>query len=213
MKVEVIHSDEGVQIHLENEDGSKTVWLCDTEQAAIFKLASLLFSAKEDPKQAKRSILIGDFDAPEPEKKALSERAKSVEKRLQKDGLVKKSTSTEKGLEANEELIELLKKMKDQQVQPYTEKWLQPAIHVYPAVVQPQIPIQTPYVGDLPFDGTGYGFPNKFGVIDVNVSNQIGASVKPMSLTNMVLTDSDAGVTFDGAQKIHHFNTSFNVNR
>lgn len=164
MKVEVVRSDEGVELHLEREDGSKTVWLCDTDQAAIFKLASLLFSAQEDPKQAKRSILIGDYDAPEPEKKTLAERAAKVAQRLEKSGLAKKGLELKVDPDLSK-FAELLKKVQEEKFyEPAAPlaPFYNPAIHIYPASIPLQQPNMMPYVGDpLP----GYGYP----AIDVNV--------------------------------------------
>jgi hypothetical protein len=217
VKVEVLHTGEGVEIHLENEDGSKTVWLCDNEQAAIFKLANLLFSAQEDPKQIKRSLLIGDFDRAEEaksedRKKPLADRAADVAARLEKEGLVKKG-SVKKGIEGNEELYKLLEQMKKQGPAPYTEEFLKPAVHVYPAVYQP-VPLVMPMVGDFPFDGTGIKpFMDGYGTVtDVNVSGINGASAKPMNFSNVVLEDVSLGCTISGNQKVHHFKTSFGMN-
>lgn len=189
MKVEVVRSDEGVELHLECEDGSKTVWLCDTDQAAIFKLASLLFSAQEDPKQAKRSILIGDYDAPEPEKKTLAERAAKVAERLEKGGLAKKGQSekSDSGLDLSK-FEELLKKVQAEKfyepVAPATP-FYNPPIHIYPASIPFQQPSLMPYVGDLL---PGYGYPT----IDVNVcgtanngSNLTGAGAMTIKETSL----------------------------
>lgn len=210
MKIEVLRSDDGVEIHRENEDGSKTVWLCDNDEVAIFKVNTLLFSTKDDPKLAKRSILIGDFDRAEEEnaveKKPLASRAAEVAKRLESGGLIKKGQKAEKSLEVNEELLELLKKMKDTPPKPLTDDFFSPGIHVYPATIQPFVMPSYPQVGGMPFN-------QPYGTIDVNVCGDlIGAtSSKPM-MSSMVVTDTSLGSTYSNGQKTHLFKTSFNGN-
>jgi hypothetical protein len=222
MKVEVLRTDDGVEIHRENEDGSKTVWLCDNDQVAAFKLNTLLFSVKDDPSLSKRSILIGDFDRAEEEKaiekKPLAKRAADVADRLGKEGFVKKSQKTEKGVEVNEELLELLKQMKGVpfQSQPLGDDFFKPSVHIYPAAM-PLQPSIMPQIGGFPFDNTGAPFNQPYGTIDVNVCGAgiYGASAKPTmpgQAMNMTLTDTAIGCTFNGSQKVHTFKTSFGGN-
>jgi len=61
MKFEVRHRQDGsVEIRIREEGGKITVWLCQDAQAALFKLAQIL-SFADDPKETRRSILVGTF--------------------------------------------------------------------------------------------------------------------------------------------------------
>lgn len=166
MKLEILRSDQGVEIHLHNEDGSITVWLCDSDQAAVFKLSSLIFSTAEDPKMAKRSILVGDFE-PEAAKreKPLVERAEEVAKRLGVK-VDRKAKESEAGMaKASEQFAELLEQLKKNQLTPaYDQPFIQP--YTYP---KPAWPMSYPYVGDP------IGFPGGSVIVDVNAGKPYGA--------------------------------------
>ena len=92
MKLEILRSGDEVEIHRQNDDGTKTVWICENEQAALFKLASLITTREEDPKQAKRSILVGTFgkkgDSAK-RKPALDDLSRKLTEELEKQGLEK----------------------------------------------------------------------------------------------------------------------------
>lgn len=98
MKLEILRHAEAVELRLTEDDGSTKVWLCDNEQTALFKLASLLFATPESPKVAQRSILVGDFEKTDPEaaKKAdeFAELLKKVKEQLTKDGFQPKVSPT-----------------------------------------------------------------------------------------------------------------------
>lgn len=88
MKLEITRHGEAVELRLVKDDGKITVWLCDCEQTALYKLANLLFSTPESDKQLKRSILVGEFskkDA-EPERPDMSKIAEEIKKAIQKEG-------------------------------------------------------------------------------------------------------------------------------
>lgn len=88
MKLEVKRRDNGmVEIHLKEEDGKLVVYLCEDGQAAIFKLAQLLFQMGDDPKENRRSILVGEFTKKE-KKPSLHEKMKDILKELKKAGFV-----------------------------------------------------------------------------------------------------------------------------
>jgi hypothetical protein len=198
MKVEILKSDEGVQIHLENEDGSKTVWLCDTEQAAIFKLANLLFSAQEDPKQAKRSILIGDFDAPEPKEKPLAERAEKIREDLKKSGLAQKGGDM--AAKDLEKFKDILKKMQEAQEisAPFTVPSIYdtPGIKIYPASIPQPIPMM-PYIGDLPYSVSGTGQPWWVQSQNIQVTNFSGAALVETPAADVLTANGSAVKMFN----------------
>lgn len=88
MKLDVKRRDDGmVEIHIREEDGKIVVYLCEDSQAAIFKLAHLLFSVGDDPKENRRSILVGTFEKKKPRPRLTDEQKKLVEG-LKKAGLV-----------------------------------------------------------------------------------------------------------------------------
>lgn len=164
MKFDIFRSDQGVEIHLHNDDGSRTVWLCDDVQVAFYKLASLLFSQPEPAKNARRSILIGDFaaEAPKPAEKTLAERGEEVKKRLSKDGLAPKGAIQSKDAETKIEpaispdiqkaLEEMLKGINDGTYKKYPTQPLQPygPMPTYPYIGDP-----VPWPGSYTSDGTG----------------------------------------------------------
>ncbi len=89
MKLEILKKRNAVEIHQTNDDGSVTVWVCDSEQAAMFKLASIIFSREEKPEEAKRSILVGTFSKKkaEPKRPDLDEIAKLIAEKFAKEGM------------------------------------------------------------------------------------------------------------------------------
>jgi hypothetical protein len=88
MKLDVKRRDNGmVEIRLEEEGGKLTVYLCEDGQAAIFKLAQLIFSMGDDPRENRRSILVGTFEKERP-KPDLNEKAKDILEELKKAGFV-----------------------------------------------------------------------------------------------------------------------------
>lgn len=198
MKFEIKRSEQGVEIHLFNEDGSLTVWLCDSEQAAVFKLTSLIFSRAENQDQAKRSILVGDFDladAPKREK-PLSERAAEVGKRLIGLGATEKGKTGPKPSQTQEEQADLVKELIDQlkkgTIQPYVNPLGAPNVYpgVYPGVA-PSFPFKdNTYVGDLP------SFPGSSIIVDVcggtSWSSIVGSSVNMASAVGQI-TDAEVG--------------------
>lgn len=89
MKLEVKRRDNGmVEFHLMAEDGKITVYLCQDYQAAIFKLAQLLFQAGDDPEERRRSILVGTFEKERP-KPDLTEEQKKFLEEFKKLGFIK----------------------------------------------------------------------------------------------------------------------------
>ena len=88
MKLDVKRRDDGmVELHLIAEDGKVTVYLCQDSQAAIFKLAQLLFSMGDDPKENRRSILVGTFEKEKP-RPELTEAQKKILEEMKKAGFV-----------------------------------------------------------------------------------------------------------------------------
>lgn len=182
MKLEILKSDEGVQIHLENEDGSKTVWLCDTEQAAIFKLASILFSAPEDPKHAGRCIMVGEFTKEPEEKRSLSERAAEVAKTVEKSGLQKKGDASKPDVDM-EKFAELIKLFQKEQPAtfdtPILAPFMVPNVKIYPASFPQPVPMM-PYIGDFPMESYPFIDVNVGGGQGLNVNHTIDLSKQDM---------------------------------
>lgn len=152
MKLEVVRDGEAVELRLTEQDGSITVWVCDNEQTALYKLAALLFSKPEDEKKLRRSILVGTFEEKKPEKKRpLEEVAKDAEKRLGEKGLVKKG-----GFPDQAELEKLLKQISEQaDLQPFLYPGLLPSMPNYPMKKMGIYPM-LPQIGDyVPLTPTG----------------------------------------------------------
>ncbi len=152
MKLEIKKTDDGVEIHLMKDDGSKTVWLCEDETAAFYKLSSLVFSTAEDQKQSKRSILISEY-GPEkaPDKEPLSKRAERLRERLAKELPQKQDEaaqivpSTIPAADPSlQEILEILKSQKT--TSPY--KYPLGTPQIIPQI-GPQVP-SYPYIGDFP---------------------------------------------------------------
>jgi hypothetical protein len=151
MKLDIKKDGDAVEIHLANDDGSITVWLCDSQEVALYKLASILFSRPEGDKRAKRSILVGTFEEKAVEKKvSLSERSKVVKERLVKGGLAEKSDGELAISPDIEKMIEAMKQLP--QYSPYQVPLAQPFIHKYDPNLYPQ-------VGDFTVGGVGAGLP------------------------------------------------------
>ncbi len=85
MKIEIVKSEHGVELRRHNEDGSITVWLCETPEAALFQAASLLYGRDPDPK---RSILVGVFVKKDDPRITMAEQAEAIKKKLAEDGIV-----------------------------------------------------------------------------------------------------------------------------
>ena len=89
MKLDVKRRDNGmVELHLTAEDGKITVYLCQDSQAALFKLAQLLFAMGDDPKENRRSILVGTFEKERPKPELTEEQNKLLEE-FKKLGFIK----------------------------------------------------------------------------------------------------------------------------
>ena len=88
MKIEVVNRRNAVEVRQLNDDGTMTVYLCENPQAALFKIASLVYSIEEPKEEAKRSILVGTFGEKkkQPERPNLEEIAKKVAEEMEKQG-------------------------------------------------------------------------------------------------------------------------------
>lgn len=152
MKFEILKDGEAVEIRIAEDDGSFTIWVCDNEQTAVYKLAALMFSRPEDEKRLKRSILVGNFTEKKPEKKlTIEEIAKKSEERLKKIGLFKKEGVDQPTMD-QEQLYDLLKKLTEQaKVMPLGGGFI-PSVPNYPGYPMP-------YVGDpvMPLGGQPIG--------------------------------------------------------
>lgn len=170
MKFEILKDGEAVEIRIAEDDGSFTIWVCDNEQTAVYKLAALLFSKPEDEKRLKRSILVGNFvPKPAEKKRTLEEVAKESSKRLSDGGLVRKEDATQPLIDS-EQLKELLKQLTEQaKITIPLGGGFKPSIPNYP---YPGYPM--PYIGDpVPLGSAGLipGWPNG-GMMTVNYSSQ-----------------------------------------
>lgn len=89
MSFSVIKRQDGtVELRIQEDGGGATIWLCENEQEALFRLASLLFSPEKPPKEG-RSILVGTFRKKEEERPVdMEELAKKLAEELKKEGLV-----------------------------------------------------------------------------------------------------------------------------
>jgi hypothetical protein len=87
MKIEIVKSERGVELRRHNEDGSITIWLCETPEAALFQAASLLYGRDPDPK---RSILVGVFVKKDDPRITMAEQAEALKKKLAEDGIILK---------------------------------------------------------------------------------------------------------------------------
>lgn len=197
MKFEIAKAGEAVEIRIAEDDGSFTVWICDNEQTAIYKLAALLFSKPEDDKRLKRSILVGTFEPKKVEKKkTIEEMAAETAKRLADSGLVRKGSGTVYPVLDDEKMKELLEKI--------TEKFA-PAIQVdkfFPSI--PNYPYggipAMPYIGDpLPI-GITPGWPQ------VGTVNFTSTKVNPAEIT---LDSVDDLMTFSNADGL--FNSGLHL--
>lgn len=87
MKLEILRKRNALEIHQTNEDDSITVWVCESDQAAMFKLASIIFSQEEKPERSKRSILVGTFTKKsEPKPLDLDDSARKIAEEFLKNG-------------------------------------------------------------------------------------------------------------------------------
>jgi hypothetical protein len=220
MKLEILKKRAAVEIHLTNDDDSVTVWVCESEQAAMFKLATLIFSQDETPEQAKRSILVGTFSKKkaEPKRPELEDIAKMIAEKFAKEG------------------------MQPQQDLPV----LNPPEEPPPAVpaILPYVQPMNPYGGQIigislpsTTDGVGTG---EQPTIDVNVLGPNGSSAKSsggdvdinqildmmenkdsgkiggcFGLVDKPIEDDDELVQFTGtyqASQVNAFHTTISVN-
>jgi hypothetical protein len=87
MKLEIVNRRNVAEVRQLNDDGTITIYLCENVQAALFKIASLVYSIEEPKEEAKRSILVGTFgEKKQPERPNLEEIAKKVAEEMAKQG-------------------------------------------------------------------------------------------------------------------------------
>jgi hypothetical protein len=181
MRFEIKRDGDAVEIHLTNEDGSVTVWLCDNQETALYKLAAILFVRPEGEKRAKRSILVGTFrEEKAPERKpSLSERARVIRETFEKAGM--KDAQEAAPAPDMEQLLELLKGQKSASP---NMQFTQPN---YP-YVQPFVqPIGYPYSGQI--IGAGSTGGGQLGDISINLSDD-GALFSGTIPVNLVEVES-----------------------
>jgi len=87
MKIEIIKGANGVELRRVNDDGSITIWLCETPEAALFQAAAMLYGKEPDPK---RSILVGTFEKEDEKKADLAKMREELLEALKKQGMVEK---------------------------------------------------------------------------------------------------------------------------
>lgn len=85
MKLEIVNRRDAVEVRQLNDDGTMTIYLCENPQAAMFKIASLVYSIEEPKEEAKRSILVGTFGEKkkQPERPNLEEIAKKIAEEME----------------------------------------------------------------------------------------------------------------------------------
>lgn len=187
MKLDITRHGEAVELRLTQEDGKVVVWLCDSEQAALYKLANLLFSVPVEEKQAKRSILVGEFVEKDkrPARPDMSEIAKKIQEELKKNGLI----PSEEDLSAP----------------------MAPAIFPGKPYTVPYFPPNTggmgsgdmtvggyPYVGDLPSYGGGIIYKNVCS-LGKSLNGGDGQSFLKASMNGFAFTEEPVEVTETGS--------------
>lgn len=86
MRIEIVKLESGAaEVRRHEADGSVTSWACESDEAAIFLAASLLYKKTPD---AKRSILLGTFVKKDDPRVKLQEVAEELGKKLLDEGLV-----------------------------------------------------------------------------------------------------------------------------
>lgn len=204
MRFEIKRTDEGVEIRLFEDDGSVTVWICETEQAALYRLASLVFgiAPPEKAPEAKRSILVGQFEKADPKKsetrkRDLEESAKRVRERLGKEGLSPKADPEPPSKNPDPaEYLELFKKL--QKSIPCAPDW------TYNPTGPGYIPTSAPVKYGSPgtWDNTSAGFLDPVGEAWSRLSSGGDPTVN-MPVTVTSASGSSNMTVFKTSMKIH----------
>lgn len=217
MKLDVDRKDGTVEIRRHNDDGSITLWLCDSDQAALYKLASLVMDQPENPKMKRRSILVGTF-TPEEKKPTLEELAERRKAELEKEGMTKRDEQPKKAPAAMpkdlEEFTELLKSLggnKEYKMLPEVHPFMpSPAIGPYPYGAEPI------WVGGLPkppvYGGDTINICGDGHFIDVAKNSDFNGKTFSCATVDepLQLTNSAAGVNLHGVTEM--FRTSLRIN-